>query len=470
MDAATRNGWLIGGGGAVCAAAFAAILYQSGVFAPSRTPAPVPQTVQTPPQPSAPQQQAQPAAPSAPAKPQSVAVAIPSFDVVRVEPNGDAVIAGRAAPGAKVTLLISGKPGGQAQADTAGQFVILPQALPPGAHDLSLQADGPQGALTSKQTVAVSVPERPSGKPAGEVVVALAEPDKPTVVLSKPLAAAPPAAIQAQTPAAAPVAASPAPLAPALPSTPLRIESVEADESGGFYASGHGAPGRKVRLYLNGAFVADVAADAKGRWSLRVSRGLQRGKYTVRADALEGAKVSERAEVEFDYAPAPRLAAAPQAVASPAPEPVIAPKTASAPQQAAGTPAAKQVSTVSTPVAGAITPQAPAPAMSATPATPAARTPVRPAQPAAPQAPPQAAAPASNQAAAHVVIEQLRTASVVRGDSLWRISRRMLGQGVRYTQIYAANTAQLRNPHRIYPGQVLVVPNDQRPAGANGGG
>lgn len=485
MDAATRNGWLIGGGGAVCAAAFAAILYQAGVFSPPKPPSP--QAVQAPPQPSKPQQQVKPeqqakpepqakpeaqAAPVQPqtsAAPQAPAPVRPSFDVVRVEPNGDAVIAGRAAPGAKVTLMISGKPGAQALADNEGQFVMLPQALPPGAHDLALRSEGPKGAQTSKQTVAVSVPERPVGKPVGEVVVALAEPDKPTVVLSKPVAAAPsvpapPAAaasapvVQAGAPAVAtaPVAVPPAPA--------LRIESVEADDAGGFYASGKAAPGQQVRLYLNGAFVADIMADVMGRWSLRVSRGLQRGKYAVRADAFEGAKVAQRAEVEFDYAPAPGLAA-PQAVASrpPAPAPVIVPKAVPAPQQAAGTPAGKQVSTVSAPVAAAIAPQAPAPAAPAAVPAQAENQP-------APQAAAVQPAPVPQTAPAHVVIEQLRTASVVRGDSLWRISRRMLGQGVRYTQIYAANSAQVRNPHRIYPGQVLVVPNDpQRPA-ANGGG
>ena len=54
----------------------------------------------------------------------------------------------------------------------------------------------------------------------------------------------------------------------------------------------------------------------------------------------------------------------------------------------------------------------------------------------------------------------MATANVVRGDSLWRISRKMLGQGTRYTQIYDANTTQIRDPRRIYPGQILVVPMD----------
>lgn len=45
-----------------------------------------------------------------------------------------------------------------------------------------------------------------------------------------------------------------------------------------------------------------------------------------------------------------------------------------------------------------------------------------------------------------------------RGDTLWRISRRTYGQGVRYTTIYLANRSQIQNPDRIQPGQVFSVP------------
>jgi len=55
-------------------------------------------------------------------------------------------------------------------------------------------------------------------------------------------------------------------------------------------------------------------------------------------------------------------------------------------------------------------------------------------------------------------VAELRTARVERGDSLWRISRTIYGEGLRYTQIYDANTNQIRNPNLIFPGQVLVVP------------
>ena len=45
-----------------------------------------------------------------------------------------------------------------------------------------------------------------------------------------------------------------------------------------------------------------------------------------------------------------------------------------------------------------------------------------------------------------------------RGDTLWQISRRTYGQGVRYTTIYLANRSQIQDPDRIKPGQVFSVP------------
>jgi nucleoid-associated protein YgaU len=62
-----------------------------------------------------------------------------------------------------------------------------------------------------------------------------------------------------------------------------------------------------------------------------------------------------------------------------------------------------------------------------------------------------------------IVIPDLSTAMVSRGDNLWRISRRIYGQGVRYTVIYGANQPQIRNPNLIYPGQVFVLPPEQEP-------
>jgi nucleoid-associated protein YgaU len=60
-----------------------------------------------------------------------------------------------------------------------------------------------------------------------------------------------------------------------------------------------------------------------------------------------------------------------------------------------------------------------------------------------------------------ILVPDVKTALVSRGDSLWRISKRIYGQGVRYTVIYQANQIQIRNPSLIYPGQIFVVPGER---------
>jgi hypothetical protein len=51
-----------------------------------------------------------------------------------------------------------------------------------------------------------------------------------------------------------------------------------------------------------------------------------------------------------------------------------------------------------------------------------------------------------------------RRLHVVRGDNLWNIARAHYGEGWRYTLIFDANKDQIRDPHRIYPGQTFSVP------------
>ena len=52
---------------------------------------------------------------------------------------------------------------------------------------------------------------------------------------------------------------------------------------------------------------------------------------------------------------------------------------------------------------------------------------------------------------------RVTTATVSRGDSLWRISQRALGGGPRYSIIYQANKDKIHNPNLIYPGQIFVL-------------
>jgi nucleoid-associated protein YgaU len=88
---------------------------------------------------------------------------LPVFDIARVEQAGDAVIAGRAAPGAIVELLRNGEHHDQAVADPTGQFVMVPPRLPSGNYALTLRSKLPDGTLaTSGHGVVVAVDEMKS--------------------------------------------------------------------------------------------------------------------------------------------------------------------------------------------------------------------------------------------------------------------------------------------------------------------
>lgn len=53
---------------------------------------------------------------------------------------------------------------------------------------------------------------------------------------------------------------------------------------------------------------------------------------------------------------------------------------------------------------------------------------------------------------------QKKTYTVVKGDCLWNIAKRYLGDGSRYMEIYNLNKDKIKNPNLIYVGQVLTLP------------
>jgi nucleoid-associated protein YgaU len=394
-----------------------------------------------------------------PAKP--VAAILPQFDVVRVEPDGDAVIAGRAEPNAVVALLDHGQEIGHTTADDAGQFALLPKQLDHGDHMLSLRMTAKDRSSDSAQNVAVWIPSAPKG----EVLVALTNPGEPTKILSD---TPKPSAVPSNGHEAA--------------STPLAIRSAEAEAQGSFYATGFAPPGARVILYLNNAYVASVTAGGDNRWSLKVEKGMKPGQYTIRADEIESSsgRVIARAEAPFSYPGLPHsVENFMEAGQNPAPRPDLRATMGSPPAVPPSAPRSKPPTTSAflehpeaSTQAGAHAPQVRVAGRNGSSAPQAASI-----------LPPSAAPPSGvsdkstndsslpkdgldgkpqppvTASAANAVVGELGTAIVERGDSLWRISRKIYGSGVRYTQIYEANAKQIRNPDLIYPGQIFVVPN-----------
>ncbi len=122
-------------------------------------------------------------APATNAPAQSAAEEGPSFDVIRVEPDGASVVAGRSRPGAEVEILRDGQPFARTKADEAGNFALVPPALPPGSHEITLRSTAPDGAKAAgRASAVVVVAQDRRTKP----LVAVTAPGRPTAVLSLP--------------------------------------------------------------------------------------------------------------------------------------------------------------------------------------------------------------------------------------------------------------------------------------------
>ena len=50
--------------------------------------------------------------------------------------------------------------------------------------------------------------------------------------------------------------------------------------------------------------------------------------------------------------------------------------------------------------------------------------------------------------------------TVEKGDTLWAVSSKAYGDGSKYMKVFEANKPMLSDPDKIYPGQVLRIPQD----------
>ena len=110
---------------------------------------------------------------------------VPSFDIVRVEPSGETVIAGVAQPEAMVEILNGPEPVASAEANERGEWALVLEApLPPGTHDLGIRTTSPDRSQVtlSDQRVVVSVPESADEAP----LVVINQPDAPSRVMQLP--------------------------------------------------------------------------------------------------------------------------------------------------------------------------------------------------------------------------------------------------------------------------------------------
>lgn len=223
----------------------------------------------------------------------------PSFDVVRVKPTGETVIAGRALPGAQVTISDNGEVLGQVTADERGEWVFLPEKpLTPGSHQLSLSAVPPGGgAATESDDIVVAVVPQPGTTLAGQGGGATGE--ALAVIVPRNGGGA---TQVVQLPSTIPSSpATPDAAAPRMGA--LSLDTVDYDNHGDIIVGGHAEPGAEVRVYLDNGLLGRALAGADGRWELRPDQPVPPGLHTLRADQLNAdSKVTARVETPFERA------------------------------------------------------------------------------------------------------------------------------------------------------------------------
>lgn len=331
-----------------------------------------------------------------PATTEQATVIIPSFDVLRVDPDGSVVIAGHAAPLANVDVLAGTKLLGSAKAAANGDFaIVLDRVLKAGDHQLVLRATGTDNQVaTSVQTAIVSIPDQRDG----QVLALVEEPGQASRMISKP------AAVETSKPEGEAQSPTITPTEPGVmpagkqpdtqkADTPIAVEAVEI-EGKSIFVAGQAKRGYRVSVYANEVLLGSSAVSPEGRFLVQSQQPLAVGDYIIRADLIDKANtVIASARVPFRREAGDKISA-------------VARDTAQQSQAAADGSSTVQTGEIS-------------------------------ADP----------------------MENVEGSVIIRkGDNLWTISKRTYGRGTRYTTIYLANENQIKNPDLIWPGQVFTMP------------
>ncbi|MEX3008176.1 LysM peptidoglycan-binding domain-containing protein [Hoeflea sp. TYP-13] len=497
----------------------------------------------------------------------AVELSTPTFDVVRVEPDGSTLIAGQAAPGTAVEVVANGKVIAMVEAGSSGDFAaVVDNRLAPGDHEIVLRSTGEGAAIAQSEEIAtISVPESDPT----ELLVMVTKPGEASRILTKPEAAetkvAAKATTEAQTTAAvtadeaepkevaaqkaeetamaekpaagksdevetaavtktepaaaasektagqeaetkvamadqssgtaasenaeasqAPAAESKTEMAKATPDRAksdegtakspavvaieptLRIDAVEI-ENGRMFIAGSATPGGAVRVYADDDAIGSSNVSESGRFLVEAQKDIAVGDHTISAELVmqDGAAPVMRVAVPFTR-PAGEMVAA---VASPSAD---AENSAESGSETTKKPAATEEKPVETASAQSQVPAAEKSSqMTAAGSGNAGGTAIEQGSTDDAAQAATASSVSQNQVASadtqtsgtKTVVQaalEPRDGSVIirRGDTLWQISRRIYGRGVRYTTIYLANEDQINNPDLIEPGQVFAVPEE----------
>ena len=434
------------------------------------------------------------AATDTPAEPLSSQLSAPKFDVVRIEDDGSALIAGQADGRGHVILSVDGVEQAEARADLSGtgQFVIF--AFIPSTGDqqslkLHLYAEDGSGPVVSAQTVfvapatAAATATDSTAAPVQEEVTVSESPDTAAETDTETEAdtetetdteietgtgtetastdVASPEAKADKAPATviladedgvrvlqdgAPSAAKPA----------VTIDTISYSSNGDVILGGRGQAGNFVRIYLDNQFLATSKIAADGYWALELS-DIEPGIYTLRVDELNAAgDVVSRAETPFKREAAEELAEL-MAAGTETEEP-----SAEGPSESAA-----ETQVVDAEALASVEPEAaddPQPEEVVTQEEVNVQAEVAELNPQGEQSSDGGSLavegqPADTASVLRTPSKKFRVRTVQPGSTLWAIAKESYGAGIEYFKVFEANKERIRDPDLIYPGQVFEIPD-----------
>ena len=459
-------------------------------------------TAEAAPEETASESQSAEAATDTPAEPLSSQLSAPKFDVVRIEDDGSALIAGQADGRGHVILSVDGVEQAEARADLSGtgQFVIF--AFIPSTGDqqslkLHLYAEDGSGPVVSAQTVfvapatAAATATDSTATPVQEEVTVsespetVAETDTETEADTETETEADTETetetdteIETGTETASTDVASPEAKADKAPATVIladedgvrvlqdgapsaakpavTIDTISYSSNGDVILGGRGQAGNFVRIYLDNQFLATSKIAADGYWALELS-DIEPGIYTLRVDELNAAgDVVSRAETPFKREAAEELAEL-MAAGTETEEP-----SAEGPSESAA-----EAEVVDAEALSSVEPEAAddlQPEEVVTQEEVNVQAEVAELNPQGEQSSDGGSLavegqPADTASVLRTPSKKFRVRTVQPGSTLWAIAKESYGAGIEYFKVFEANKERIRDPDLIYPGQVFEIPD-----------
>ena len=230
----------------------------------------------------------------------------PKFDVVRIDPEGNIVIAGRAQPNSIIEIISGREQLGQVKADGRGEWVFVPASRLKNRNMIITLRDitDQKNIIESKNAVVIGIPNLEGGitdaknknqKPLAMVVPRSEASKQATRIIQSP-------GLETRQSRLTNNKNSNKNLEEVeKEKLVLTISTIDYDDGDLMLLSGQATAQNALQIYINDKIVGSIKSSDSGTWSFQLQSRLSPGHYQIRVDLIGmGGKVAKRIQVPFE--------------------------------------------------------------------------------------------------------------------------------------------------------------------------